>query len=107
MRTNINVTTMEGANAGGRQAVNGLLDAAGSSAPRCTLRNLLVPAEFTLAKDPGPAALPARAAQRVRHLQPVLALIGEGRRRPARPVDRSAAALVRWTAAMARPRTRA
>lgn len=50
VRTNINVTTMEGANAGGRQAVNGLFDAAGSSAPRCTLRNLLVPAEFTLAK---------------------------------------------------------
>ena len=50
VRANINVTTMEGANAGGRQAVNGLLDAAGSSAPRCTLRNLLVPAEFTLAK---------------------------------------------------------
>lgn len=51
VRTNINVTTMEGANEGGRQAANGLLDAAGSTAPRCSLKNLLVPAEFKLAKD--------------------------------------------------------
>ncbi|NED51155.1 twin-arginine translocation pathway signal protein, partial [Micromonospora aurantiaca] len=35
VKTPINVTTMEGANQGGRKAVNALLDAAGSSADRC------------------------------------------------------------------------
>ncbi|MGH3646611.1 MAG: hydroxysqualene dehydroxylase, partial [Micromonosporaceae bacterium] len=46
VRTNINVTTMEGANEGARQAVNALLDAAGSTAPRCTLKELFEPPEF-------------------------------------------------------------
>jgi uncharacterized protein with NAD-binding domain and iron-sulfur cluster len=50
VRNNINVTTMEGANEGARLAVNGLLAAAGSSAPRCTLGNLYVPPEFALDK---------------------------------------------------------
>jgi uncharacterized protein with NAD-binding domain and iron-sulfur cluster len=46
VRTNINVTTMDGANQGGRQAANALLDAAGSSAPRAQLSPLYVPPEF-------------------------------------------------------------
>lgn len=46
VRTDINVTTMEGANEGARQAVNALLDAAGSSEPRCTLKTLFRPPEF-------------------------------------------------------------
>jgi uncharacterized protein with NAD-binding domain and iron-sulfur cluster len=46
VRTNINVTTMEGANEGARQAVNALLDAAGSTAARCSLRGLFRPPEF-------------------------------------------------------------
>lgn len=46
VRTDINVTTMEGANEGARQAVNALLDAAGSVAPRCSLRGLFRPPEF-------------------------------------------------------------
>jgi uncharacterized protein with NAD-binding domain and iron-sulfur cluster len=40
VKTNINVTTMEGANEGGRQAANALLDAAGSNEPRVQLQNL-------------------------------------------------------------------
>jgi uncharacterized protein with NAD-binding domain and iron-sulfur cluster len=50
VRTNINVTTMEGANAGGRQAANGVLAASGSSATRAKLTNLYVPPEFTVSK---------------------------------------------------------
>jgi uncharacterized protein with NAD-binding domain and iron-sulfur cluster len=46
VRTDINVTTMEGANEGARQAVNALLDAADSVAPRCSLRGLFRPPEF-------------------------------------------------------------
>lgn len=40
VKTPINVTTMEGANQGGRQAVNALLDAAGSNAARCDVHEL-------------------------------------------------------------------
>ncbi|MDQ3905000.1 MAG: FAD-dependent oxidoreductase [Actinomycetota bacterium] len=46
VRTNINLATMEGANEGARQAVNALLDAAGSAASRCRLRGLFRPPEF-------------------------------------------------------------
>ena len=46
VRTNINVTTMDGANQGGRQAANGVLEAADSGAGRAQLWNLLVPPEF-------------------------------------------------------------
>jgi uncharacterized protein with NAD-binding domain and iron-sulfur cluster len=46
VRTNINVTTMDGANQGGRQAANGVLEAAGSPAPRARLWKLLVPPEY-------------------------------------------------------------
>ncbi|MBV8993631.1 MAG: FAD-dependent oxidoreductase, partial [Pseudonocardiales bacterium] len=51
VRTNINLTTMEGANEGARQAVNALLDAAGSTAPRCSLRGLFRPPEFEQLKS--------------------------------------------------------
>ena len=37
---------MDGANQGGRQAANALLDAAGSSAPARRVGKLLVPPEF-------------------------------------------------------------
>ncbi|MFB4306548.1 FAD-dependent oxidoreductase [Actinomadura sp. GTD37] len=40
VKTPINVTTMEGANQGGRQAVNALLDAAGSNTGRCDVHEL-------------------------------------------------------------------
>ena len=46
VRTDINLATMEGANEGARQAVNALLDAAGSLAPRCSLHGLFRPPEF-------------------------------------------------------------
>jgi uncharacterized protein with NAD-binding domain and iron-sulfur cluster len=46
VRTNINVTTMDGANQGGRQAANALLQAAGSSAAPAGLWPLYVPPEF-------------------------------------------------------------
>jgi uncharacterized protein with NAD-binding domain and iron-sulfur cluster len=51
VRTNINLATMEGANEGARQAVNALLDAAGSIAPRCSLRGLFRPPEFEQLKS--------------------------------------------------------
>jgi uncharacterized protein with NAD-binding domain and iron-sulfur cluster len=46
VRTDINVTTMDGANQGGRQAANALLDAAGSRASRAGLWKLHVPPEY-------------------------------------------------------------
>ncbi|MFJ4320858.1 FAD-dependent oxidoreductase [Streptomyces lavendulae] len=46
IRTNINVSTMEGANAAARQAVNALLDADGCPLPRCALGVLYQPPEF-------------------------------------------------------------
>lgn len=51
VRTNINLATMEGANEGARHAVNALLDAAGSAAPRCGLRGLFRPPEFEQLKS--------------------------------------------------------
>ncbi|MGA5198748.1 polyprenyl diphosphate synthase [Streptomyces exfoliatus] len=51
VRTNINVTTMEGANEGGRQAVNALLDADNSTQPRCSLGELHIAPEFDALKD--------------------------------------------------------
>ncbi|AYC40128.1 hydroxysqualene dehydroxylase [Streptomyces griseorubiginosus] len=42
----IDLATMEGANASARQAVNALLDQAGSSAPRCTVTPLFRPPEL-------------------------------------------------------------
>lgn len=46
VRTDINVTTMEGANAGGRQAVNALLEASGVPESPCTVTGLYRPPEF-------------------------------------------------------------
>jgi hypothetical protein len=46
VKTNVMVTTMEGANESGRQAVNALLDASGSSAARCALKDLYRPPEW-------------------------------------------------------------
>jgi uncharacterized protein with NAD-binding domain and iron-sulfur cluster len=46
IRTHINVTTMEGANQGGRMAVNALLKASDSSEPACQLTPLFKPPEF-------------------------------------------------------------
>jgi len=46
VRTHINVTTMDGANQGGRQAANGVLDAAGSKDGRATLWPLYEPPEY-------------------------------------------------------------
>ncbi|MGH9136922.1 MAG: FAD-dependent oxidoreductase [Acidimicrobiales bacterium] len=50
VRSNINVTTMDGANQGGRQAANALLDAAESLEPRAGLWPLHRPPEFELFK---------------------------------------------------------
>jgi uncharacterized protein with NAD-binding domain and iron-sulfur cluster len=46
VRTNICVTTMDGANRGGRQAANGVLAASGSRAAPAELWPLYVPPEF-------------------------------------------------------------
>jgi uncharacterized protein with NAD-binding domain and iron-sulfur cluster len=46
VRNHINVTTMDGANQGGRQAANALLDAAGSSAKHAGLWDLHRPPEY-------------------------------------------------------------
>ena len=56
MRTHIDLATMEGANEAARRAVNGILDATGSGAPRCKLWKLEEPAAFA----------PARAVDRLR-----------------------------------------
>ncbi|GHI02013.1 hydroxysqualene dehydroxylase [Streptomyces cellostaticus] len=46
--TDIDLATMEGANESARQAVNALLDADGSTAPRCRIRRLYRPPELAL-----------------------------------------------------------
>jgi hypothetical protein len=53
----VNVTTMEGANQGGRAAANAILDALGSPATRCTITPLFDPPEFE----------PERALDRIRY----------------------------------------
>ncbi|HEX6388021.1 MAG TPA: FAD-dependent oxidoreductase, partial [Solirubrobacteraceae bacterium] len=50
VKTKINVTTMDGANQGGRTAANALLDAAGSNQPKAAVHGLYVPPEFELFK---------------------------------------------------------
>ena len=50
VRTYTDLATMEGANEAARRAVNGILDATGSSAPRCELWPLREPAVFAPAK---------------------------------------------------------
>ena len=56
VRTHTDLATMEGANEAARRAVNGILEATGSSAPRCEIWPLREPAAFA----------PARALDRVR-----------------------------------------
>ena len=56
VRTHTDLATMEGANEAARRAVNGILDATGSAAPRCEIWPLREPAAFA----------PARALDRVR-----------------------------------------
>ncbi len=46
VRTDVDLATMEGANEAARAAVNGILDAAGSTAPRCQVRTLYQAPEF-------------------------------------------------------------
>jgi len=46
VRTHTDLATMEGANEAARRAVNGILDASGSSAPRCRIWKLEEPAIF-------------------------------------------------------------
>jgi uncharacterized protein with NAD-binding domain and iron-sulfur cluster len=56
VRTHTDLATMEGANEAARRAVNGILDASGSTAPRCAIWPLREPALFG----------PARALDRIR-----------------------------------------
>jgi uncharacterized protein with NAD-binding domain and iron-sulfur cluster len=55
VRTHTDLATMEGANEAARRAVNGILDASGSTSPRCGLWPLSEPAIFA----------PARAVDRL------------------------------------------
>ena len=50
VQTNVDLATMEGANESGRAAVNALLDASGSSAPRVPMFTLYRPPEFEAVK---------------------------------------------------------
>ena len=50
VRTHTDLATMEGANEAARRAVNGILEASGSSAPRCEIWPLREPAAFAPAK---------------------------------------------------------
>jgi len=56
VRTHTDLATMEGANEAARRAVNGILEATGSPAPRCRIWTLREPAAFA----------PARALDRIR-----------------------------------------
>jgi uncharacterized protein with NAD-binding domain and iron-sulfur cluster len=74
VRTHTDLATMEGANEAARRAVNGILDATGSDAPRCRIWPLREPAAFA----------PARALDRIRWglfkrpAKPPLRVTGEG-----------------------------
>ena len=50
VRTHTDLATMEGANEAARRAVNGILDTAGSTEPRCPVWKLSEPAIFTPAR---------------------------------------------------------
>jgi uncharacterized protein with NAD-binding domain and iron-sulfur cluster len=88
LRTHTDLATMEGANEAARRAVNGILDATGSSAPRCELWPLREPAAFA----------PARALDRIRWklfkrpAKPPLRVTADGGLEPTGPL---AARLVR------------
>jgi uncharacterized protein with NAD-binding domain and iron-sulfur cluster len=64
VRTSTDLATMEGANEAARRAVNGILEASGSKAPRCRLWPLHEPAAF------GPAKALDRVRWRLFHRKP-------------------------------------
>jgi uncharacterized protein with NAD-binding domain and iron-sulfur cluster len=72
VRTNTDLATMEGANEAARRAVNGILEAAGSTASRCAVWKLREPAVFAplrvLDQIRWRLAQPLRAARRVKPL---------------------------------------
>jgi uncharacterized protein with NAD-binding domain and iron-sulfur cluster len=88
VRTHTDLATMEGANEAARRAVNGILDATRSTAPRCELWPLREPAAFA----------PARALDRIRWklfkrpAKPPLRVTADGGLEPTGPL---AAGLVR------------
>jgi uncharacterized protein with NAD-binding domain and iron-sulfur cluster len=83
VRTHTDLATMEGANEAARRAVNGILEATGSSAPRCEIWPLHEPAAFA----------PARALDRVRWrlfhrpAKPPLRVTADGGLEPAGPLS--------------------
>ena len=83
VRTNTDLATMEGANEAARRAVNGILDATHSTAPRCPVWKRREPAIFA----------PARALDRVRWLlrrpvKPPVRVTADGRVEPVGLVGR-------------------
>jgi uncharacterized protein with NAD-binding domain and iron-sulfur cluster len=83
VRTHTDLATMEGANEAARRAVNGILDATHSTAPRCPVWKLREPAIFA----------PARALDRVRWLlrrpvKPPVRVTADGRVEPVGLVGR-------------------
>ena len=82
VRTHTDLATMEGANEAARRAVNGILDASGSTEPRCRIWPLHEPAAFA----------PARALDRVRWMlfhrraKPPLRVTADGRVEPTGPL---------------------
>ena len=97
VRTHTDLATMEAANEAARRAVNGILAATGSSAPRCEVWPLREPLAFAAAK----------ALDRVRWklfhrpAKPPLHLTAEGELRPTGPLAR---ALLRAPTLLRRPR---
>jgi uncharacterized protein with NAD-binding domain and iron-sulfur cluster len=91
VRTHTDLATMEGANEAARRAVNGILDATGSSAPRCKLWKLTEP----------PLLAPFRALDRVRWrlgrrpAQPPLRVTESGALEPTGAVARALLAAAR------------
>ena len=82
VRTSTDLATMEGANEAARRAVNGILAASGSSAPRCETWPLQEPAAFA----------PAKALDRIRWKlfrrppKPPLRVTADGRVEPTGPL---------------------
>jgi uncharacterized protein with NAD-binding domain and iron-sulfur cluster len=89
VRTTTDLATMEGANEAARRAVNGILDRARSTAPRCEVFPLREPRVFAAARSLD------RLRWRLfrRRARPLLRVRTDGELEPASPV---AAALVRW-----------
>jgi uncharacterized protein with NAD-binding domain and iron-sulfur cluster len=91
VRTHTDLATMEGANEAARRAVNGILDATRSRAPRCPVWELREP----------PLLAPFRALDRVRWklrrppAKPPVRLTGAGELEPTGPVARGLLAVAR------------